>query len=745
MSRPLRQARSELRNGGRSRREESQPQPGNWPTHRILGAFALTVGALLFFSVVGGEGGVVTEVARRLLRQAFGLGAVLLPLVMVGFGLLAMIERGALPLGRVVICLACLFLVFVGVAQLQAPPAPEAPEFASYYLWHYGGFLGAGLVFLLRNGFGQIGAYIVLAGILLVGLVIVSERPLSWHLALGGRALWLALKATHSKLSEFVARPWEAPQEIKAKRKVRPRPQVRPLPPAAPEPVEPPPAPVAQAEEGILPSAPAKDRAGAFALPPLQMLSAAEPEQDEMLKEEVEANIVLLEETLASFGIPARVVHHERGPVITRYEVDLAPGIRVNRVANLADDLARAVAAVQVRVEAPVPGKSVVGIEVPNKSISFVSMRSVLESNEFKSTDSLLKFALGKDIAGHPMVGDLGRMPHLLIGGATNSGKSVCLNSVIASLLFNATPKEVRLILIDPKRVELSLYEDIPHLIAPIIHDAREASYVLRQALKEMERRYRVFSPLNVKNIAEYNRKAPEINRDPLPCIVIVIDELADLMMQAHNEFEKLICRLAQLARATGIHLVVATQRPTTDIITGTIKANIPSRIAFAVSSQVDSRTILDCNGAERLIGSGDMLFLPLDAPKPVRIQGAFISSGETEALVRYLREQGEPEYAFEPPPPDEEPEAERIDIDVPDEEFMPEAIEIIKHRSEVSVSLFQRKLRIGFNRAARLVEIMEEKGFVGPADGVKPRKVLYGLPPPLPMPSDGEDDPGVG
>jgi len=458
------------------------------------------------------------------------------------------------------------------------------------------------------------------------------------------------------------------------------------------------------------------------------------------LKGETEANVALVEETLASFNIPARVVRQERGPVITRYEVEPAPGIRVSRVANLADDLAMALAAVDVRVEAPVPGKSVIGIEVPNRSISFVSLRSVLESEQFRGTDSLLKFALGKDIAGHPMVADLGRMPHLLISGATNSGKSVCLNSIITSLLFNAAPEDVRLVLIDPKRVELSVYEDIPHLMAPIVHDAREASYALRQAIKEMERRYRVFASMSVKNLKEHNEKAPSKDKERLPYIIIIIDELADLMMQAHGEFERLICRLAQLARATGIHLVVATQRPTTDVITGTIKANIPSRIAFAVSSQVDSRTILDCNGAERLIGSGDMLFLPLDATKPVRIQGAFVSTEEIESLVRHLRDQGEPDFAFEPPPPDEG-ENEVLDVDVPDEEYMSEAVEILRNRSQLSISLLQRKLRIGFNRAARLMEIMEEKGLVGPADGVKPRKVLLGFSQPLPLGDDGDEE----
>ena len=716
----------------RRRREMEKPRGLAWPSQQVLGAAAIILGVLLFVSVVGGEGGMVTRPAGRALRVAFGIGSFLVPLFVVAFGLLAIRGEHGLDLGRIGTCLFCMFLFVVGIAHLRVP---AGEEFTEYHLRHFGGYLGAGVVFLLRGGFGQIEAYVVLTVVLFVGLALASERPLTWYLAQAGRGVWLGLKWAHHRAGELAG----SSRRQEEKKRRRPRRET-----ALPErkPAELPVGPAVGKE--IKPSMLAAPRKGGdgFTLPSLELLSSREPEPEAMLEEETQANISLLEETLASFNIQAQVVRYERGPVITRYEVDPAPGIRVSRVTNLSDDLAMALAAVHVRVEAPVPGKSVIGIEVPNKKISFVSLRSVLESNEAKATTSLLKFALGKDIAGHPMVGDLAGMPHLLISGATNSGKSVCLNSIIVSLLLNAGPKEIKLVLIDPKRVELSFFEEIPHLMTPIIHDAREASHALRQAIKEMERRYRVFSPLGVKNIAEYNEKAPELDREPLPYIIIIIDELADLMMQAHSEFERLICRLAQLARATGIHLVIATQRPTTDIITGTIKANVPSRIAFAVSSQVDSRTILDCNGAERLIGSGDMLFLPLDAPKPVRIQGAFVSTPEIERLVGYLREQAEPEYSFELPPPEEEEGGGLFDLGLTEEEYLSDAVEILRNRSHISVSLLQRKLRIGFNRAARLVEILEEKGIVGPADGVKPRKVLLGLSGPLPVAESTGEEP---
>ncbi len=437
------------------------------------------------------------------------------------------------------------------------------------------------------------------------------------------------------------------------------------------------------------------------------------------------ASIGTLENALASYGIDARVVDVERGPRVTRYEIHLPPGVRVSRVTNLADDLAYALSALAVRVEAPVPGKGVIGIEVPNSDVTFVHVREILDSQVAARTPSKIAFALGRDISGHPMMADLATMPHLLIAGATNSGKSVSLNALIASLLIRARPDEVKLLLIDPKRVELSLFEGIPHLAAPVAHDAKEAAGLLRWAIREMELRYSQFADLGVRNILGWNERAKiDEELEPFYYLVIVVDELADLMMQAATEFETSICRLAQLARATGIHLVVATQRPSVNVITGTIKANIASRIAFAVASQVDSRTILDVNGAERLVGSGDMLYLPLDAPtgKPIRIQGAYVSERDIAALVSFLKEQAKPHYS-------ESALESTGSVLIPgqdqaDDPMFETTLEYVLATKHASASMLQRKFKLGYTRAARLIDMMEARGYVGPHDGRRAREV---------------------
>ncbi|MCW3096351.1 MAG: translocase FtsK, partial [Chthonomonadaceae bacterium] len=387
--------------------------------------------------------------------------------------------------------------------------------------------------------------------------------------------------------------------------------------------------------------------------------------------------------------------------------------------------LAMSLAAIDVRVEAPIPGKSAIGLEVPNVTPVMVSLRECLDQDEFKNASSKLTVALGKDVAGQYRYADLTRMPHLLIGGSTNSGKSVCLNVLIASLVYRNTPRDVQMLMIDPKRVELSLWKDIPHLMHPVVTDVKQASGVFRAALKEMDRRYDLFAALGTRNIDGYNAKMPE--DDCLPYLVLIVDELADLMMQQGPEIETSICRLAQLARATGIHLVIATQRPSVDIITGTIKANISSRIAFAVASQVDSRTILDMTGADRLIGRGDMLFMPIDAAKPVRIQGCYLSETETNTLVDYLKEQSKPNYTILVPETTSSGNgsgAGEVPDDV-DDAFFEQAVRLVVNNGQASTSMLQRRFRIGYTRAARIVEMMEEKGIVGPLNGAKPRELL--------------------
>jgi len=450
-------------------------------------------------------------------------------------------------------------------------------------------------------------------------------------------------------------------------------------------------------------------------------------------QEDIAKGVQQVEETLAAFRIDAHVTDVKKGPVITRYEVQPAAGVRVASIANLDRDLARSLSAIAVRIEAPVPGRNVVGIEVPNKKVQLVRLRDVLDLPEFLSAPSKLSFVLGKDIAGQAKWADLAKMPHMLIAGATNSGKSVCLNSIIASIISRAEPDEVKFSLIDPKRVELTLYRDIPHLYHPVVVEPKEAVRALRGSIVEMERRYKLFAERGVRNIASYNNKLRE-DDERLPYIVIVIDELADLMMTAAAEFEKLICRLAQLARATGIHLIVATQRPSVNVITGVIKANIPARIAFAVASQVDSRTILDSVGAERLIGSGDMLFDANNGGKSTRIQGAFLSEEEVNRVVEevknyYANSDETYDYGLDLTSIDDEPEDSggASASDEKRDSLYDEIKEFVLRYDEMSASLIQRKFEIGYPRAGRIVDQLERNGILGPADGPKPRKVLGG------------------
>ena len=430
----------------------------------------------------------------------------------------------------------------------------------------------------------------------------------------------------------------------------------------------------------------------------------------------------ILEDTLASFGVGAKVTHIERGPSITRYELRPERGVKIARISALADDLALALAATSVRIEAPIPGKSAVGIEIPNATVSVVAIREILEAMP-RTGIPPLNMALGKDITGRPIYGDLGKMPHLLVAGATGSGKSVCLNCIIASLLVSATPDQVQMVMIDPKRVELSVYNGIPHLKNEVITDPRLAAGALFEMTKEMDQRYERFAKAGVRKIEEWNAKHPD---DPLPYIVIVIDELADLMLVAPGKVETLICRLAQLARATGIHLIVATQRPSVDVITGIIKANIPSRIAFAVSSQVDSRTILDMGGAERLLGRGDMLYLPIDAPKPVRAQGALITGAEVNRLVAFWSAQSRPENLIEMDvaPLDDDDGRDRKNVDP----LCYDAAKFIIETNYASTAQLQSQFAIGHPRAVRLMKALEDFKVVGPHEGTKPRRILLGL-----------------
>ncbi len=450
----------------------------------------------------------------------------------------------------------------------------------------------------------------------------------------------------------------------------------------------------------------------------------AKPDQ-----EIINRRVTILEETLANFGVKGKISGVNCGPAITRYEFQPAPGVKVSKIVNLADDIALSMAAAGVRI-APIPGKNAIGVEVPNKYNTTVGIRSVLDTPEFRNNKSKLSVALGKDIAGKPIIADLKNMPHLLVAGATGSGKSVCMNSIIASILFNASPDEVKMIMIDPKMVELTVYNGIPHLITPVVTDPKKAASALRWAVKEMENRYILFSAAGVKNIEIYNENAVKADEaeKKLPYIVVLIDELSDLMMVAPADVEDAICRIAQMARAAGIHLVIATQRPSVNVITGIIKANVPSRIAFAVSSQVDSRTILDMNGAEKLLGKGDMLYFPSGVPKPFRVQGGFISDDEIESLVMEIKSKGVPKYDEGIINQEIESETDQGKIEPEDDELIPEAAMVFIENGQASISLLQRRFRIGYNRAARIIDQMEQKKIIGGYEGSKPRQILINL-----------------
>lgn len=460
-----------------------------------------------------------------------------------------------------------------------------------------------------------------------------------------------------------------------------------------------------------------------YVLPSPELLDVAKPAKGTD-KKELYAKAQLLEETLRHFNVEAKVVHITRGPSITMFELLPSPGIKVSKIVGLSDDIALSLAASQVRIIAPIPGKSAIGVEIPNEDTTLVSIREVIESEAFKTSQSKIAFCLGKDIQGATIVGDLAKMPHMLIAGSTGSGKSVCVNTLITSILYNAKPDEVKFLMIDPKVVELSVYNGIPHLLLPVVTDPKKAAVALNWAVQEMTRRYKLFADGQVRDVSSYNDKIASAGGEYLPKIVVIIDELADLMMVAPNQIEDSICRLAQMARAAGIHLIVATQRPSVDVITGLIKANVPSRIAFAVSSQIDSRTILDMGGAEKLLGKGDMLYFPVGIPKPIRVQGAFVSDGEVNRVVQFVTSQEMPvaykEEILEAPSGDSDPG----DAD----ELLPEAIEMVVRNGQASASMLQRRYKVGYNRAARMIDQMEERGIVGPSLGSKPREVQITL-----------------
>jgi len=712
-----------------------------------------------------------------LLRTAVGLGAYAVPIWIFAVAILYGFESRPIAGTRVAVgsgLLICALLVLLQV-RLSADYTSMLTDADA--LLAGGGYVGALLAYGLLRLLGPLGAYIFIVGVSLVGTVLLTRCTTRDLLGYVGNAVLSGVNYGVASARQVASKPRprgrpapRVPRRPKLARQPKPDVDLEATPVAAPpEPVLPDPAtevcqaPADEAKrdggsapdhtrEPVPSPAPKRKKRSArprksdetpvqqallknadlFALPNLSMLADFPDEiESAAMREEAAEQIIKLEDTLASFGITAKVTHYERGPVLTRYEVEPERGIRVNQVVRLADDLALALAAVDVRVEAPIPGKSAIGIEVPNPTRAIVSLRGLLSVEKYQEHPSRLAFALGRDIAGQPAIVDLANMPHLLIAGATGAGKSVCLHSLIVSILMRATPEEVRMVMIDPKRVELAVYDGLPHLMAPVVHSVKQAADVLRKVIREMEKRYDQFALKGVVNLAEYNELArmPKEHAtdefDPLPSVVILIDELADLMMQGRAEFEFSICRLAQLARATGIHLVLATQRPSVKVVTGNIKANVPSRVALAVASQHDSRTILDGQGAERLIGRGDMLYAPIDANKPRRIQGAFVPRDDIERIVKHVNSQGEPQFDIIPEVPEDDEDFSG-EMEASDELYSA-AVQYVVGEQAASVSMIQRRFKVGYARAGRLIDAMEQRGVVGPHEGSKPRQVLVG------------------
>jgi len=589
-----------------------------------------------------------------------------------------------------------------------------------------GGLVGLHLAEWIKGVLNHFGAYVFLVTVFLVSLMLVT------HLSLGRifSKLGMWIQGTLRRVRDVATKIWERKKRTRktkvAHHKIASRPKVTIVDTGPTEDTSP------QQERF-----PFMNVAGEFELPPLDLLKDP-PEQKNIhvQRETLEMNARRLERKLSDFGVEGEVVEILPGPVITMYEYKPAPGVKISKVANLSDDLALTLRAQSIRIVAPIPGKAAIGIEIPNNQREVVYLKEILSSATYKNSKHKLPIALGKDITGAAVVADLTKMPHLLVAGATGTGKSVSINTMIESLLFKLSPDMVRFLMIDPKRIELSTYQDIPHLLHPVVTQPKDATKALRWAVEEMERRYMLLSDRGVRNIETYNRKivgaattTPEdasrgIDRT-LPYIIIIIDELADLMMVSSKEVEEAITRLAQMARAAGIHLIIATQRPSVNVLTGIIKANFPTRLSFQVSSKVDSRTILDTNGAEHLLGDGDMLFMPPGVGRLMRIHGAFVSEEEVKAVTDFLRKQKKPDYdatILSQMAGDEEDGQEDLEFD----EKYEEAIDLVSKTGQASISMLQRKLRVGYNRAARMIEVMEIQGVVGPSDGVRPRDV-YG------------------
>jgi S-DNA-T family DNA segregation ATPase FtsK/SpoIIIE len=687
----------------------------------ILGIISLLFGILSIISLFSNKTGIVGVILKKTYFTLMGFGGYIFPLVIVVIGILLLLDK--LSSDSMLKSLFLIILLLCVVTLLDISYVKEI-RFANRLSMSIdlskvgigGGIVGSLFGYVLLKLFGSVGSYIVITFIGLISILLFTDvkiADLLDKLKIKFKAKKIKPtsqnKKTDNNRSEVKPDTFLPDKEEVIIKEYNSKPKTN-----------------SQKNEESFNKLKVDNRFlySNFTLPPLNLLNDVEKKQNYDFRKEVIQNAKKIEDTMKNFGIDAKIVQINRGPTITCYELEPAPGVKVSRIVNLSNDLALSLAASDIRIVAPIPGKSAVGIEVPNKVKDNVTLKEILQSEEYQTLDSNIPLSLGKDITGKTIISSIDKMPHLLIAGATGSGKSVCINTIIMSILFKAHPDDVKLLLIDPKVVELNIYNGIPHLLIPVVTDPKKAAMALDWAVSEMERRYKLFADNNVRDIKSYNLKFSNKPEEKLPNIVIIIDELADLMMVAAKEIEDYICRLAQMARAAGMYLIIATQRPSVDVITGTIKANIPSRISFAVSSQIDSRTILDMSGAEKLLGKGDMLFFPSHLSKPVRVQGAFVSDEEVKKVVDFLKSQSTAEYDEEIISTIEnEMNFNNLNDDV--DVLLPDAISIVVEEGQASISMLQRRLKIGYARAARIIDQMEERGIVSGYEGSKPRKVL--------------------
>lgn len=773
---------------GHSKQTSDKTNAGNRVKDEIWSIVLFGIGIFLIISLQTSGAGELGEIISNLLKGSFGLAALILPYYLIVYGILLFIRKTTPISGRSAACLVTIFFMltfinsgrFISVSQLSMTMEGVKETFAAGVSLESGGVFGMYMGGLLVKILGLVGLYIISAISIIVSFMLVINTPLSHFFDVLKEKRRIRKEAKDLLNAQVEA---EIDEELKNNVRAGFKPAMNggaekngktgkndtPLKNDVPSFLKKPsfasetgssmtpgqlkildymkdddlfgveevktPDKISnsQAASANLSQEEIKNMGDGeaykgYKLPPIDILKKLKVNDTTASTAELKLKAEKLEQTLQNFNVNAKVVQVTQGPAITRYEIQPSVGVKVNSIVRLADDIALNLEAKSIRIEAPIPGKAAVGIEVENERVNLVSIRELIESKEFKASKSKISFVVGKDIGGNPIISDLKAMPHLLIAGSTGSGKSVAINSIILSMLYKAKPDEVKFVLIDPKVVELGGYNGIPHLLIPVVTEPSKAAAALNWAVAEMTNRYKKFADESVRDLESFNEtvKFNGESEKALPQIVIVIDELADLMMAAPSQVEESICRLAQMARAAGMHLIVATQRPSVDIITGVIKANIPSRIAFAVSSQFDSRTILDMGGAEKLVGKGDMLFNPLGMAKPIRVQGTYVSDGEVKSVINFLKNQGvEAEYSTEVMNTIDKVNLSASEDSSNDDDLLPEAIEAVVKAEQASVSMIQRRFRVGYNRAARMIDMMEDRGIIGPADGSRPRQVL--------------------